>query len=306
MNKNYNNQEEKLLECLEYENTRYKEMLNSKETILGKKIYRNLEKLKKLQILSILNDWIKSKRIKRLRINEKKNTELVEYKREISGKKIVVYTCITGNYDNILEPNFKDYNCDYVLFSDNINRTTKIWDKKEIPEEIKEIKNNILINRYIKMHPFEFFKEYDYSIYVDGNVKIISDVNSFIPFANSKAGLALHRHSRRECLYKEADFCKIVGKGKKEKIDKEIRKIKQDNMPSNLGLLECNLIVTDLKNQNARKILEDWWNEFEESECYRDQIILPYVIWKDGFEMKDVGSLGNNIFENPKVRIEKH
>ena len=156
------------------------------------------------------------------------------------------------------------------------------------------------------MHPFELFDDYDYSVYIDGNIKLVSDINSFITMVNSKTGLAFHRHSRRNCIYKEAEFCNIVGKGNKTKIDNEMEKLKKLNMPPEFGLLECNLIVTDLKNVNAKNILNDWWDEFVKSECYRDQISLPYSIRKNGFEIKDIGNLGNSIFDNPKIRVEKH
>ena len=36
----------------------------------------------------------------------------------------------------------------------------------------------------------------------------------------------------------------------------------------------------------------------------RDQLALPYIIWKLGYHMSDIGSLGNNLFLNPKFRIE--
>lgn len=307
MNKEYCNHENKLLDCLEEENKKYKKLLNSKELILGKKLIKYIDKLKKMKLKSIFTDLIISKKIRKLRINEQQQIKEVKYTRKIQESKIIVYTCITGNYDNIIEPNFKDYNCDYILFSDDVKKNTNsLWEIREIPDKIKKIKNNILINRYIKMHPFELFEDYDYAIYVDGNVRLISDVNSFIPFANVTTGLALHRHSRRICLYKEAQFCNIVGKGNKDKINKEMEKMKKDNMPYEFGLLECNFIVTHLKNQNARCILDEWWDEFENSKCYRDQIILPYVIWKNNFQLKDIGDLGNNIFENSKIRVEKH
>lgn len=307
MNKEYSIQENKLLDCLEEENRKYKKILNSKELVLGKKTIKYLDKLKKMKLKSIFTDLVISKKIKSLGINKQQQIKEEKYTRKIQGSKIVVYTCITGSYDNIIEPNFKDYNCDYILFSDDMKKNTNsFWEIREIPNEIKKIENNILINRYIKMHPFELFENYDYAIYVDGNVRIISDVNSFIPFVNITTGLALHRHSRRRCLYKEAQFCNIVGKGKKDEINKEIGKIESNGMPKDFGLLECNFIVVDLKSKKAKKILDEWWNEFRLSEAYRDQIILPYIIWKNNLEMNDIGNLGNNIFENPKIRIEKH
>ena len=41
--------------------------------------------------------------------------------------KIVVYTCITGGYDNILEPSIITEGVDYVCFTDNPKMKSKTW-----------------------------------------------------------------------------------------------------------------------------------------------------------------------------------
>ena len=41
------------------------------------------------------------------------------------------------------------------------------------------------------------------------------------------------------------------------------------------------IIITDLKNEEAKKFLNDWWNEFISTKSLRDQISLQYVVWKN-------------------------
>ncbi len=77
-------------------------------------------------------------------------------------------------------------------------------------------------------------------------------------------------------------------------------------MPTNYGLLECNVIVSDLKSENSAKILDEWWKEFVNSNSMRDQISLPYVLWKLKYNIEDIGNLGNNVRNNPKIQIIKH
>jgi hypothetical protein len=69
---------------------------------------------------------------------------------------------------------------------------------------------------------------------------------------------------------------------------------------------EANLIVTDLKNENAIRLLDEWWNEFVRSETMRDQLVWPYVLWKNGFTLNDVGCLGDDIYKNYKLEIVRH
>ena len=37
----------------------------------------------------------------------------------------------------------------------------------------------------------------------------------------------------------------------------------------------------------------------------RDQIALPYVMWKNGYSFEDVGLLGDNVFKNPVFSIHE-
>ena len=101
-------------------------------------------------------------------------------------------------------------------------------------------------------------------------------------------------------------MCVLKKKGVKNKIQDLIRKMKLEKFPTKYGLFEANVIAVDLKNENAKKIMNDWYNIFKESECYRDQIILPYVLWKNNLKFEDVGNLGENMHLNPILRKIKH
>ena len=77
-------------------------------------------------------------------------------------------------------------------------------------------------------------------------------------------------------------------------------------MPAHYGLLEATIIVVDLKNEIAIKLMNEWWDEFNYWKSGRDQLAFTYVLWKNGFTLNDVGILGNNKFINPKFRIGSH
>jgi len=229
------------------------------------------------------------------------------YLKDIDDIKIVVYTCVTGNYDNLQEPYIESSNIDYIAFCDNDDNYNGLWKKQPIPLKIKELNNNILINRYIKFNSYELFEDkYDYSIYIDGNIIVMSDLTELIHGINPKTGLAIHRHRARNCIYNEIEVCKIVKKGNYKKLKAQTDRYMNEGFPKKFGLYECNVIVSDLKNKEGEKILNNWWEEFKTSEAYRDQIALPYVVWKSGFDFEDIGSLGNNVYKNPKFRIITH
>ena len=222
------------------------------------------------------------------------------------NKKIVVYTCITGNYDKIQEPYYVSDNIDYVMFSD-VKHNTKIWKNRTIPDNIKKIKNSSTINRYLKFHPKELFNnEYDYSIYVDGNILVVSDLSQMIQLLNSKYGLGMHLHSSRDCVYDEAKVCIAYRKGNKDFIKEMIKEYQKETFPKKYGLLEASIIVSDLSNNISEKLQSDIYDKLVSTNTYRDQLCIPYVLWKHNIRIDEIGTLGRNLYLNPKIRFIKH
>ena len=116
----------------------------------------------------------------------------------------------------------------------------------------------------------------------------------------------MHKHCIRDCLYEEAKVLKIWKKGNKKYIDSQIKEYMKEGFPSNFGLAEANVIITDLNNDKAEKILELWWDEFVKSKSMRDQLAFPYIIWKNGFDINRITTLGNNVYDNPKIERIRH
>lgn len=228
----------------------------------------------------------------------------------LKEKRIVVYTCITGNYDFLKEPLLDFDNVEYICFSNDVKdiqavKNTK-WKIVNIPDKISSIYNNTLANRYIKLHPYELFKDADYSIYVDGNIKIISFLGTYLMKTKEKAGIAVYAHNQRGCAYDEANACILRKKGNKPYIEQQMKKYRTEGFPKDFGLYECTIIATDLKNDIAHQIFDAWWKEFIDSQSLRDQLSLPYVMWKNGFEYTDIGLLGANIFDDCKITVYSH
>ena len=93
-------------------------------------------------------------------------------------EKIVVYTALYGNYDRLWEPLFHPDNIDYAILTDQPVPENSSWHRCEngqlLPPEIR--KDPVLCNRWCKMHPHLLFPEYACSIYVDANIRILSDM----------------------------------------------------------------------------------------------------------------------------------
>lgn len=220
--------------------------------------------------------------------------------------KIAVYSCITGGYDILVEPFFAIDNVDYIMFTDNLDLQADKWQIKAIPSSISAQGDNVLINRYIKMHPNVVGAQYDYALYVDGNICVVSNVCNMVNAVNPRTGIAIHRHSSRDCIYDEVKVCLNAKRGNVRKLVEQIERYKKDGMPAHYGLLEATVILTDLHNSMALELQDKWWHEFLISESRRDQISLPYILWKNNINIYDVGNLGCPIQQNPKFRKYSH
>ena len=86
-------------------------------------------------------------------------------------RKVVVYSCLIGNYDNVSTFN-KQKGYDYILFTDQVINNTN-WSIFPIPDEVLKLNvSDVKKQRYIKIHPHKFFKNYDLSLYIDANFVI--------------------------------------------------------------------------------------------------------------------------------------
>ena len=130
-----------------------------------------------------------------------KEYDSLESKNDI---KYVIYTAVTNNYDSyIQQPYIK--NCKFVYFTDNIKQFNNVKTTAEIieiPDKLKYL-SPVKQQRYIKTHPHEFFKEYDYSIWIDGNMEVLTDPSGLI---DKNYIIEIPRHPYRNCIYNEAEL----------------------------------------------------------------------------------------------------
>lgn len=309
------NLEYKLMQSLEELNLRYIDLQNSKEIRVGKNVLLLKRALKKAHFSDIALIFKKrrgNKKIDKRYPGKRPGENLPDAVRLRNidhinrNARVAVYTCIVGGYDQICDPVFANEGYDFFVFSDK-KVESSVWRNREIPKEILKLDDKTLINRYLKMHPFEVFPEYDYAVYIDGNVCIASDVSALIGVADDgKTGFAMHHHVLRDCIYEEAEACILYGKGNPKKLKEQIAKYRQENFPTKYGMLEATVIIFNLRCKPCQELITEWWNEFLRSESKRDQIALPYILWKNGYKITDVGSLGSNVYKNPKFQVLSH
>lgn len=290
--------------ALEKQNEDFIRLQNSSEMFIGKTI-KVLLSLNIKRIYICLKMALKAKMVK----NKKSFSCPFFYAKGSPvepGKKIAVYSCVTGGYDSLKEPVLYDDALDYYLISDKSSTETSVWKHEDIPEKAKKF-NGGMVNRFCKLNPWDFFVDYDYSIYIDGNIEIVSDIRNLCSIAReSKIGLAMHLHNNRDCIYNESAICGLYKRGNLDAINRQMEKYRQEGFPEHFGMVEATIIIIDLKNPIAKKIMSDWWNELVSSGSGRDQLSFPYVLWKNGYSISDIGCLGSDRIKNLKFRTKLH
>lgn len=281
---------------------RYKESMLKKKKINRKEFWSKSPKRKLVLYLNSINVNIFNNLLK-------KSYEFLDINREcnyFSHERIAIYTSIFGKYDEINELDCVPDNCDFYIITDqNINEES-CW--KKIPINLKDYgldgKSNIIKNRFFKMFPEKVFSDYKFSIYVDGNIKIKTDLTEFIHNMN-QYGIKMHKHYRRNCVYKEIEKCLEVGRDTSEGLRRHMEHLMNEGMPEEYGLLEAPVIVREHHNPICLKLMNEWWQEFLEY-SKRDQISLPYVLWKNNIKIEEIALLGNDIFSNYAFQRVKH
>ena len=279
-------------------------LINSKEYCYGRKISNLKNAFFRGKLFKLIKAWFLSYKIKKLSCNRSLNDYIYgDYPDRTI--KICVYTCITGGYDKLQNIYVYPENIDYIAFTDDVNIDNNGWNIRKIPDQALSLKSNADINRYMKMHP-QIVGDYDYSIYVDGLVEIYSDLSNLINVVNSKYGISIHNHFERDCVYNEIKYCNLMKLGNIDKMKSFYSFLKTEGYPEHYGLLECTVIVTNIRNNLALDILESWWEEHKNRGTGRDQLTLPYLLWKKNIHVEDISTLGNSVKNNPKFRINGH
>ncbi len=215
------------------------------------------------------------------------------------NKQYAVYTCITGDYDQVVEPQYYTEECDYYLISDRKPQNLQVFKWIDVNKIVPDyVKDNARKNRFCKIHAPHIFSQYKYSIYVDGNIQIMGDVRKYINNIG-RSGIAVHKLPSWDDLY--AHVLNNIQRDKASLIFEQMNKYHKEGMPRHYGMFECTMLIRENTNPLCKKIMEDWWQEvFQYS--YRDQFSFTYCLWKNGVKAEEVGVLGNNYRENSDFR----
>ena len=215
--------------------------------------------------------------------------------------KRIVYTSIFGEYDKVTK------------------QSSDGWDWKCFSEEnsIPLYEDNNRNAKRFKVLPHRHLQNYEYSIFIDGNMDVRGNLDDLIEKYLSDSNVAFFSHKNnkldsRNCAYEEAQTILDLGaknmkltpgrgmynyKDNPKIIVKQFDKYSKLNYPENNGLITGMVILRRHNEKDCIQTMEDWWKEIKYG-SKRDQLSFNYCAWKNRlkFNYMDGDSRDNEYF----------
>ncbi|WP_182440223.1 glycosyltransferase domain-containing protein [Colwellia sp. RSH04] len=222
------------------------------------------------RIKKLISDWIEEKELPIIA------KHIESYMHTATNNKKVVYTAVFGNYDEVRNPEYVNEDWDYVCFTDNLDLKSDVFEIKYVKAIFENPTKNA---RLIKVMPHLFLVNYEYSLWIDGNIKLRGrNIEELVSkgFAHS---IALHKHSARDCVFEEGKACIIGKKDTEAKILAQLESYRQQGMPEKFGMVETAEVFRK-HDEHSKKLNELWWSEIDKH-TIRDQLAFNFVCWKN-------------------------
>lgn len=203
--------------------------------------------------------------------------------------RVVVYTSIFGGYDELHENQYKMDGVDYLCFTDS-DIQSDTWQVIKSTPIYEDPNRNA---KKYKVLPHRYLSEYDYSVWIDGNILIVNDIRDLI----QKHKYQVFDHNQtvldpRDCIYQEYQAIINLGrqnggnyKDNPETMYTQVKRYMDEGYPPNNGLATNPIILRHHNDTQVIDVMEDWWTEIKYG-SRRDQLSFDYVAWKNKFEYK--------------------
>ncbi|MBL4613318.1 MAG: DUF616 domain-containing protein [Magnetovibrio sp.] len=197
--------------------------------------------------------------------------------------KRVIYTVIVNGYDRLIEPEAYP-GWDFICFTDGkrIGLRAKLglskWQVRQLPSEDMD---SFRHSRLPKILPHRYLADYDYSVYIDGNARLLCDPAVQLETMGWPA-LAIAQHPYRGTVFEEIEECIRQGKAPRDLLQAQRDAYRADGLPEDTTLLENNFLLRRHNHPQVIELMQAWWEQMN-THSHRDQLSLPYVAWKQNY-----------------------
>jgi hypothetical protein len=197
---------------------------------------------------------------------------------------ITVFTSIIGKKDNLIDDQVTK-GANFIAFT---NQKSKTWKTVKPYDKFKDDRRN---SRIYKIMPHMFFNT-EFSLWIDGNVKLKVPAQQIVDTFLKDKDIALWKHQNRDCVYAEAEACYKFNKDTPEALGEHIREYKKRGIPAHNGLYAATVIIRR-HTKRINELNEKWWAEYSRY-SKRDQISFPVAFPANEVNCIEEGTMWQN------------
>lgn len=219
---------------------------------------------------------------------------------------IVIYTCLVGGYDKLMQPLAKAEDFDFICFSNDFSvKQIGVWTIRPLP--ILKNLNNTRLSRFAKILPHLVLSDYVFSLYIDSNVQILTNELYGIVrnLASRDVLIAQVPHPFRDCIYNDIRISYRLRKVSLLDARRQYHHLKSSGFPKHYGLFENNIIFRKHNSKVVAEVSNAWWKEYL-LYCQRDQFCLMFVYWQRGLNPEFLLGDGKNTRNVRCLKYVKH
>ena len=207
--------------------------------------------------------------------------------------KVLVYSCVTGNYDNLesgllASTALAEDSVQYVLYTDQLTAGAPAQNYQHpgctITWELRPLLwHNPLCarrtSRWHKVNSHLVSGDADYTVWLDGTQRIRSIALGVTLLKSLEANceLASFQHPDRTCAYQEMHECIRLKKDNPTLMQRQMDQYRHARFPPYRGLVETSCVVRK-STANIIAFNQLWWQQIQEH-SYRDQLSFNYAVW---------------------------
>lgn len=208
---------------------------------------------------------------------------------------VTIYSAVFGGYDNpqpYLVAPYLRHNVKFVWISDEKLKNGNCWQTWYYPYYATEDKYKYAkTNRFFKLQPHNIGLDKpdepcDINVYIDSNKRLFN-IDMLLDYCtelhnNTELDAIFCRHTERDTVQQEVKEVCRLRRDEPAKVMKQYKEYIDEGFPDNIPLIVASVQIRKTHSQPLQAMLDCWWNEVKDK-SYRDQISMPYAIWKTNF-----------------------
>lgn len=213
-----------------------------------------------------------------------------------------VITSITGGKDDLIDNQVKG-NAKFIAYLDK-PWMSNTWEINKAHDRFTDPRRNSRIHKLL-IHQYAGT---EYSIWIDGNMRLLREPEELIERYLQDHDFALFSHSTRDCLYDEARTCAVAKIDDPETIIEQVKKYEDEGFAKHKGLCECGVLIRR-HTPKVEAFNNMWWSEYCRH-SKRDQISFMYAADKVGLRLNVINEhwyeVGGRYFRSDFIELVNH